>query len=141
MLRSMTGYATASASSEGTAVTITLKSVNHRFLDLHLRMPAEVDPLEPKLRQALRAKLARGHVDVPISVDRPGAVEVHIDRALVRGYFEAFSRLRDEMHLMAEPDINTLLKLPGAVTVLPTAGGESESDLLDRLLFQALGQA
>jgi uncharacterized protein (TIGR00255 family) len=141
MLRSMTGYAAASASFNGTSVTVTLKSVNHRFLDLHLRTPPEVDSLEPKLRQALRARLARGHVDVTVVVDRPGAVEVRFDRALVRGYFEAFAKLREEMHVSTEADLNGLLKLPGAVTVMPAGAGDSEIEEIDRLLFEALGKA
>jgi uncharacterized protein (TIGR00255 family) len=142
MLRSMTGYAAASATANGATVTVTLKSVNHRFLDLHLRLPAEVDSLEPKLRQTLRARLARGHVDLVVMVDRPGAVEVRFDRALVRGYFEAFAKLREEMHVTAEADLNGLLKLPGAVTVMPAATpGDAQIEELDCLLFQALGQA
>jgi uncharacterized protein (TIGR00255 family) len=138
----MTGYAAATASSNGANVTVTLKSVNHRFLDLHLRLPPEVDSLEPKLRQALRARLARGHVDLTVVVDRPGAVEVRFDRALVRGYFEAFAKLREEMHVNAEADLNGLLKLPGAVTVMPAAiPGDAQIEELDRLLFCALGKA
>src|SRR6266404_1560676 len=141
MLRSMTGYSSATASANGSAVTVTLKSVNHRFLDLHLRVPPEIEPFEPKLRQALRAKLARGHVDVTVIVDRPGGVDVHFDRALVHGYFEAFNKLRDEMHLASEPDINALLKLPGAMTVQPAGATEAETAMLDSLLFQALDSA
>src|ERR1022692_2690016 len=142
MLRSMTGYAAASASANGATVTVTLKSVNHRFLDLHLRLPPEVDSLEPKLRQALRARLARGHVDLVVVVDRPGAVEVRFDRALVRGYFEAFAKLREEMNVSTEADLNGLLKLPGAVTVMPAViAGDAQIEELDRLLFEALGKA
>ncbi len=138
----MTGYAAATATHDGATVTVTLKSVNHRFLDLHLRVPAEVDALEPKLRQTLRSKLARGHIDVTVMVERPGAVEVHFDRALVRGYYEAFDKLRQEVHSTAEPDLNALLKIPGAVNVAPsTAAGESQLEELERLLFTALGQA
>jgi len=138
----MTGYAAASASSNGATITVTLKSVNHRFLDLHLRVPPEVDSLEPKLRQALRARLARGHVDVVVVVDRPGAVEVRFDRALVRGYFEAFAKLREEMRVTTEADLNGLLKLPGAVTVMPAViPGDSQMEELDHLLFQALAKA
>src|ERR1022692_4727960 len=98
MLRSMTGYSSATARHEDASVTVTLKSVNHRFLDLHLRVPPEVDPLEPKIRQAMRGRLSRGHVDVTVAVDRSGGVEVHFDRGLVRGYFQAFQQLREEMH-------------------------------------------
>src|ERR1022692_4832621 len=98
MLRSMTGYATATASAEGASVTVTLKSVNHRFLDLHMRLPQEAEALEAKLRQALRARLARGHVDVTVAIERAGAtIEVSFDLTLVRAYVEAFKKLQSEL--------------------------------------------
>jgi uncharacterized protein (TIGR00255 family) len=138
----MTGYATATASAEGATVTVTLKSVNHRFLDLHMRLPQEADPFEAKLRQALRARLARGHVDVTVSIERTGAtIQVSFDLPLVRAYVEAFSKLQNELHLSAEPNINELLKLPGAVSMTKSAAGEAGVELLDKLLFQALDNA
>ena len=141
MLRSMTGYATATASAEGASVTVTLKSVNHRFLDLHMRLPQEAEPLEAKLRQTLRARLARGHVDVAVAIERAGTIEVSFDLPLVRAYIDAFTKLQDELHLTAEPNVNELLKMPGAVTMSKTAAGEANAELLDRLLFQALDSA
>jgi len=142
MLRSMTGYATATASAEGASVTVTLKSVNHRFLDLHMRLPQEAEPLEAKLRQALRARLARGHVDVTVAIERAGAtIEVSFDLTLVRAYVEAFKKLQSELQLTAEPNVNDLLKMPGAVTMTKSAAGDDGVELLDRLLFQALDTA
>jgi len=141
MLRSMTGYGTATASENGASVTVTLKSVNHRFLDLHLRVAPETEPLEPKLRQVLRTRFARGHIDVAVMVDRAGGVEVRFDRALIRGFFDAFAKLREEMHLGIEPDLNALLKIQGAVAVQPASLGGTEMEQLDRLLFQALDSA
>ena len=137
----MTGYASASARTDGAAVTVTLKSVNHRFLDLHLKLPAEMEALEPKLRQAVRQRLARGHVDLTVALEREGTVEVRFDRALVRGYLEAFRQLREEFGVVAEADLNALLKLPGAFSVAPADLRSEEAQALERLLFQALDQA
>src|SRR5512141_2168149 len=99
MLRSMTGYATATAREDTTAVTVTLKSVNHRFLDLNLKAPSEVDPLENRIKQAVRAKLSRGHVDVSVTLERQGAAEVRFDRALLSGYLAAFRGVQQEFGL------------------------------------------
>jgi len=69
-LRSMTGFAQVKGQlNGGTAFTVSLKSVNHRFLDVHFRLPANSDALEMALRKALKQKLARGHVDLHLSFD------------------------------------------------------------------------
>lgn len=141
MLRSMTGYASATARADGASVTVTLKSVNHRFLDLHVKLPGEVEALEPKLRQAVRRRLSRGHVDLAVVLEHPGAVEVRFDRPLIRGYLEAFRRLGEEFGVACEPDVNALLKLPGAFSVAPADLRSEEAQGLERLLFQALEQA
>lgn len=137
----MTGYASACARGDGARVTVTLKSVNHRYLDLHLKLPPELEALEPRLRQAVRQRLSRGHVDLSVALEREGAVAVRFDRALVRGYLDAFRRLREEFGVAAEPDLNVLLKIPGAVTVEPAQLGSEEARALEQLLFGALDEA
>jgi len=70
-IRSMTGYAQVKAHvSDELTLTLSLKSVNHRFLDLHLRMPSELDPLEMKVRRVLKERLHRGHLEVTLTVER-----------------------------------------------------------------------
>lgn len=142
MLRSMTGYATATTRENSTAVTVTLKSVNHRFLDLNLKIPAELDSLESRIKQAIRGKLSRGHVDVSVSLEREGAVEVHFDRGLVRGYLDAFHRLQEDFGLTQGPDLGALLlKIPGAVTVQAGQAAGPEMERIERLLLDALEKA
>ena len=71
---SMTGFARVQVRlSEALSYTLTLKSVNHRFLDLQLRLPQGLDALEMELRKALKDKLVRGHVELALSIDRPTA--------------------------------------------------------------------
>jgi len=141
MLRSMTGYATATAREDTTAVTVTLKSVNHRFLDLNLKAPSELDPLENRIKQAVRAKLSRGHVDVSVILERQGAAEVRFDRALLSGYLAAFRAVQQEFGLAQEPDLGLLLKIPGAVSVQSGPAAGPELCKTERLLFQALEEA
>lgn len=141
MLRSMTGYATATARENSTAVTVTLKSVNHRFLDLNLKAPSEIDPLEMRIKQAVRAKLSRGHVDVSVTLERQGSAEVRFDRALLSGYLAAFRGVQQEFGLSQEPDLGLLLKIPGAVSVQSGPATGPDLEKTERLLFQALEQA
>ena len=141
MLRSMTGYAAASRRSDTMAVTVRAKSVNHRFLDLHLKLPAELEPLEPKLRRLLRQHLRRGHLDVAVVLERDGGVDVHMNRALVASYLEAYNRLRSEFGLSMEPDLSTILKVPGVVSYVPALLGSAEAQQMETLVLETLLEA
>jgi uncharacterized protein (TIGR00255 family) len=141
-IRSMTGFAQAKGQlNEKASFTLSLKSVNHRFLDLHFRMPSASDSLEMKLRRLLKDKIARGHVELTLSVDRGGAAEFELNRKLVGGYIQAFRAAAAEFGVGTEPDLNAILRLPGAMDAAEMlADGELENavlakieELLDRL--------
>ncbi len=115
-IRSMTGFAQVRGQAEGQlGFTLSLKSVNHRFLDVHFRMPSDTDSLEMKLRRLLKEKVARGHVEVTLSLDRGGAEAFSLNREIVGGYIQAFRTAAAEFGLTAEPDLNTILRTPGAL--------------------------
>ena len=85
----MTGYAQVRGQvNAGLAFTLGLKSVNHRFLDLHFRLPSDTDSLEMKLRRLLKEKMARGHVEITLSMEYAGSNGV----ALNTGWWEAICR-------------------------------------------------
>jgi len=67
----MTGYATVRGEHQGWSIRVSVKSVNHRFLDVKLRLPESLEPYEIRLRQAVRDRIHRGHVDIHVSVE-PG---------------------------------------------------------------------
>jgi uncharacterized protein (TIGR00255 family) len=114
---SMTGFARASERlSESLGYTLSLKSVNHRFLDLHMRMPGGTESLEMRLRKALKEKITRGHVEVTLSIDRSGKAEAQYDDALVAAYIAAFRNAALRHQLNSEPDLNAIFRLPGVLT-------------------------
>src|ERR1039458_7282443 len=116
-IRSMTGFAQVKGqSNDQVAFTITLKSVNHRFLDLHLRMPAASDALEMKVRRIFKEKLHRGHVELTLSMERADGSTLAVNRQLVGGYVNAFREAAKEFGVTAEPDLMSILKLPGAMS-------------------------
>src|SRR5215475_14834968 len=97
-IRSMTGFAqikgevqnSVSPSANGKlAFTLSLKSVNHRFLDLHFRLPSGSDSLEMQLRRLLKEKIGRGHVEVSLSLDRSTNENFSLNRDLISGYINA----------------------------------------------------
>jgi uncharacterized protein (TIGR00255 family) len=114
---SMTGFARVSGRvSDLLAWTLTLKSVNHRFLDLHMRMPAGTEPLEMRLRRLLKEKVLRGHLEVTLTVERGLRPTAHFDRDLLQGYVAAFRIAAAESALEQQPDLNAIFRLPGVLT-------------------------
>jgi uncharacterized protein (TIGR00255 family) len=95
--------------------SLSLKSVNHRFLDLHFRLPAGCDSLEMQLRRLLKEKIARGHVEVTLNLDRANNEVFALNLPLVKAYINAFRAAAGEFSLSAEPDLNVLLRMPGAL--------------------------
>ena len=117
---SMTGYATAQSTTEdGVAFTLTIKSVNHRFLDLNLRLPGDCDALEVALRRLTKERVRRGHVDVTVHVDRRArdqAQTVQLNHELLAAHLQVFHEAAKLHHFNVEPDLNELLRMPGVLT-------------------------
>lgn len=125
----MTGFARMSSRiSDTLGFTLSLKSVNHRFLDLHLRLPAGMDALEMHLRRLLKQQLVRGHVEVTLSLDRGQKSETGYDAELIAQYVDAFRKIAAKHGLSCEPDLNAIFRLPGVFT----AEGRSYSNAADR---------
>src|SRR5205807_2169989 len=104
-LRSMTGFAQVKGQvSPELGFTLSLKSVNHRFLDVHFRLPADSDVLEMKLRRLLKEKLARGHLELSLNLERGGGESLSLNRQIVGGYIQAFRAAAAEFGLAAEPE-------------------------------------
>ena len=137
-IRSMTGFAQVKGQLDGhLTFTLSLKSVNHRFLDLHFRMPSETDALEMRLRRVLKERLARGHVELMLNMDRAGNESMSLNRAMVNGFVQAFRAAAEEFHLKTEPDLNAILRMPGALE----AAGISVDDHLDDAVLGKLEEA
>jgi uncharacterized protein (TIGR00255 family) len=131
-IRSMTGFAQAKGQvNGGAAFSISIKSVNHRFLDLHFRLPSNTDGLEMSLRKILKEKLARGHVDVNLSFEQAGSSLFALNKPLVAAYVQAFRTAAAESGIAAEPDLNAVLRLPGA---LDSAAAPAEEELTPAVL-------
>src|SRR5208282_4193270 len=116
------------------AFALSLKSVNHRFLDLHFRLPSGADSLEMQLRRLLKEKMARGHVEVTVSLERATNDSFTLNRELVGGYIAVFRAASAEFSLSAEPDLNAVLRIPGAFEAAnESADGEIEAAVMARI--------
>jgi uncharacterized protein (TIGR00255 family) len=138
-IRSMTGFAQVKGQVDGrVSFTIALKSVNHRFLDLHFRMPVDSDELEMKLRRQLKEKLARGHVELTLNLEHSGSESMALNRSLLASYLRAFRSAASEFGLAADPDLNVILRLPGALESAPLPGGAELHNAVLSTLEEAL---
>ncbi len=123
---SMTGFARVAVELPGIgSYTLTLKSVNHRFLDLQLRLPSGFDALEMDLRRILKENLLRGHVELALSIDRTSELRASYNRDLVASYVDAFQSAALEFELQGQPDLNVILRVPG---VMQSESRSSEAD-------------
>jgi len=154
-IRSMTGFsqvkgeiagaagrnsAAGSASARGRnhlAFSLALKAVNHRFLDLHFRLPSGSDSLEMQLRRLLKEKIARGHIEVVLSLERGSGETLALNRPLVSAYIAAFRAAAGEFAVPAEPDLNAILRIPGALD----APGDPEDGVLETAVMATVGEA
>lgn len=128
---SMTGFArTQVRVHDQLSYTLSVKSVNHRFLDVQLRLPSGLDTLEMDLRKALKDNLVRGHVELTLSIDRSTQQAAGYNRELVAGYLSAFAAAREEHALEGQPDLNAILRLPGALQSDNRANGDEDLDVL-----------
>ena len=103
--RSDSTFATAppAASNGRMAFALSLKSVNHRFLDLHFRLPSGTDSLEMQLRRLLKEKMGRGHVEISLSLERSTSETFSLNREIIGGYIAAFRAAAAEFSLAASP--------------------------------------
>jgi uncharacterized protein (TIGR00255 family) len=140
MILSMTGYGTGSAQKNETAVSVEIRAVNHRFLDLHIRIAREYLFLEGEIQQLVRGALDRGRVDVSATIQKADSASGLVNYSLVRDYLEAAGRLKDEFHLQDSVDLKTLLGLPGVLQNTESVRPE-ESEEISGLLRESVRAA
>lgn len=92
----MTGYGRGSVAGEDFSVAVDLKTVNNRFLDVHLRLASELSSLEASVKRRVSSRLSRGRVDVTITFERTSQVAYELNRPLIAGYVNALREMQRE---------------------------------------------
>ena len=138
--RSMTGYAETRLEHEGTILKVSLRSVNHRFLDLHVYLPDGLQALEAKIRREIQEKNPRGRLDLKVILEGEAQGAPQVNEALIGQYVELFRRLGRQYALEEEPDLATLFRLPGVLGTSSAASGEDRATRLEALVLDALRQ-
>ena len=139
-MKSMTGYGKAMVAGDDFSVSVDLKTVNNRFLDIHLRVGSELGSLEPSIKKRISSRLSRGRVDVAVSMERVAQIAYEINRPLIAGYVSALKQLQQDFNIAGELDINVIARIPGALQPARNGIDDRITAALERALDQALDE-
>lgn len=114
-MKSMTGFGRGIVTGENYSVSVELKTVNNRFLDVSLRLPQELQPLETELKKLISSRLTRGRVDVFLNYERNEEIVYELNRPMISGYLSALKQMQEEFQLTGEPDLNFVARLPNVL--------------------------
>jgi uncharacterized protein (TIGR00255 family) len=115
-VRSMTGYAAARRQTSAGEFSVSLRSVNHRGLDLHFHQSTDLAQFENAMRSVLKQNIERGHVEIRLSLTRDGGPsQLGYNRELLGSYVELFRRACQEFQLESKPDLNAFIGIPGVL--------------------------
>ncbi len=129
----MTGFARVRRAIEEGEIVVSLKSVNHRGLDLHFHMPPEFDAIESEVRAAIKKNVGRGHMQVNVTFTRTSAVPASLNRELFQLYLQAFREASEQYAIGGKPDLNAALRVPGML-----GAGAAESEVAEQVLKTVL---
>ena len=137
MIRSMTGFGSADGPLGSARVFVELRTVNHRFFNPSLKLPAALSKWEPNVREALRLRIARGHVSVSARLERTSPDGLSVNEERFAHYAAALLALRSRHALGGEVDVATVLRMPDVVR----SGGEDEVEGTVAELVAVVGAA
>lgn len=135
----MTGFGRGSANGEGFNLAVEIKTVNNRYLDVHLRAPQELASLEMDIRKRVAARLSRGRVDVNLNFDRGGAAASYeINQDFIASYVDALRDIQRQFNLAGDIDVNAIARLPGALSSARDELTEENLKSINQAIDQAL---
>lgn len=114
-MKSMTGFGRGFETSDEFAVTVEIKTVNNRFLDVNLRLGSELQPAESTIKRQIGNRLSRGRVDVSVTYERTRQIIYELNRPMISGFLAAMKEMQREFGLSGEPDINVIARLPNVL--------------------------
>jgi uncharacterized protein (TIGR00255 family) len=137
----MTAYGRGEVVSEDRTVTVEIKAVNNRYRDVHLRMPASIQPLEEDIRQLISSRVRRGRLEVFIKVEKKSAeadYEPELNRSLARAYFRIFDELRENFGLDRPPSPEGVCQMKDMIVMRQK---EDDLETLRPVVTEALSRA
>jgi uncharacterized protein (TIGR00255 family) len=139
-MKSMTGYGRGSADGEHFALSVDVKTVNNRFLDIHLRLSGELSSLEPIIKRQISSRLSRGRVDVTVNFEKTAQTAYELNWSLIAGYVNALREMQKEFSIAGDLDINVLARLPGALQPAREGLGDDVVAGIEKALAESLDE-
>ena len=115
-MNSMTGFGRGTATGEDFEISVDIKTVNNRFLDVVLKLGGELQALESPLKKLVGSRVARGRVDVSIQYDRTQELSYELNRPVISGYLQALKEMQSDFEIDGQPDINVIARLPNVLS-------------------------
>jgi uncharacterized protein (TIGR00255 family) len=138
MIFSMTGFGSARAEAPNLSVLVEIKSVNHRYLDVHTKIPGEYQNFENIIRQKASAAFKRGRLDAFVRVDyKRENIKLDVNHGLIQAYVEMMSGLKRSYPLQGELTLEMITRLPGLVTISTSDLSKEEFDLIGKKIGEA----
>ncbi|MDY2628230.1 MAG: YicC/YloC family endoribonuclease [Lachnospiraceae bacterium] len=140
MLKSMTGFGRGEMADDRLKITVEMKSVNHRYLDLGIKMPKRLNAYEATVRNILKEYIQRGKVDVFVSYEEfaDSSISLKYNRALAREYMNICRQMQEEFDLRQDASVSMLAKFPEVITMEQAA---EDDETVETLLVRALRSA
>ncbi len=137
MVKSMTGYGKGVAENADAKVTIEMKSVNHRYLDLSIKLPKKLNFLEQAVRNKISSTISRGKVDLYITLEEhsDASYQVSVNEAMAKKYFDSISSMADAIGVANDIKASHIVRLPDVIELVET---DADEDSLKGLVFEAL---
>jgi len=142
MIYSMTGFGSGRAEAPNLSVLVEIKSVNHRYLDVHIKIPGEYQNFENIIRQKLSSTFKRGRLDVFVRIDyKRENIRLDVNHELVRGYIEMLSGLKVAYPVQGDVTLEMITRLPGLVTISTSDLSSEEQSLIGQKIGEATAAA
>ena len=138
MIYSMTGFGSARAEAPNLSVLVEIKSVNHRYLDVHIKIPSEYQNFENIIRQKTSGAFKRGRLDAFVRIDyKRENIKLDVNHNLIRAYVDMMSGLKSAYPIQGDISLEMITRLPGLVTISTGDLSQEELDLIGRMLAEA----
>jgi uncharacterized protein (TIGR00255 family) len=142
MITSMTGFGSARAEGANLTVLVEVKSVNHRYIDVHVKIPSEFQSFENQIRQKVSSTFKRGRFDIFVRIDyRRSAVRLEANENLIRAYVDLQEKLKKQFPIEGTLSMETLSRIPGLVTVSDSDLTQEELSLIAAAVDSSAGEA
>ena len=142
MIYSMTGFGSARAEAPNLSVLVEIKSVNHRYLDVHIKIPGEYQNFEHVIRQKISTAFKRGRLDVFVRIDyKRENIKLDVNEQLIRAYVKMLSELKAAYPIQGEVTLDMITRLPGLVAISTSDLSAEENELIAQKIGEATSAA